>query len=587
MENKKIKPENRDIYIDPKFLKRRKKVFFITFCIILAACIAIAIHLPSIYRSTATILIEEQQIPSNLIRTTVSGYIEKRLQIITQQIMNRPQLMKIINKFDLYSNLKGKATSDDLINKLRKNIQIIPITTQSNLYGETLSVSNSNNAPTIAFTVSFENPNPEITQEVTNYLASLYIEQNIKDRQSAVKGTTQFLKSQIKTVQQKINKIGQELAQFKQKHLTELPELMSLNLQTLRQMNDELSRLDDQISNLEERKVYLEGQLATIDPYLPIMTEKGVQILTPEKRLELLEDQYLSEAATFSSKYPDVIKLKREIDALKKQVQTKYQLQNNIEKLKTLKSKLISLKGTLSDNYPDVKKLTCEIKLLKKEIDKESKQLQGTYIKRQPDNPSYINIATQIESTKIELKNLEEQRSKLQDKINEYRLRLERTPEVEKRYQELLTAQNNAEQAYQNLNNKLMEATLGEGLENSQHAEHFTLIDPPQYPQKPIKPNRIAIILASFFVALFMGITVAFVKECADRSIHGIKDVTLVTDLPVIGIIPIIQTEEERAKQRRIKLITYIILAILIITLVLAFIHLYVIKLDLLWYKLW
>ncbi len=559
----------RDFYDYLAFLKRRKKIFFITFFIIFFSFVIIALYLPPVYNSTATILIEEQQIPTDLIKTTVSGYVEERLQIITQQIMSTPQLVKIIDKFNLYPKLRNKLTIDDLVSKLRNAIKLQTINANK---------LNPRHTATIAFSISFEGKNPRIVQEVTNYLASLYLEQNMKSREAAAKSTTQFLESQIQDVTQKIKELDKKIALFKQEHLTELPELMDLNLQTLRQMNDDLSRLDDQISNLEERKIYLEGQLATINPYLPVVTGKGVQILSPEKRLEILEDQYLSELATFSSKYPDVLKLKKEINVLKKQVSIRYQLQQDIKKLKVLEAQLTTLKTRVSNKYPDVKRLEKEIKILRQQIDNYSKQLQTNNIPQKPDNPSYITIETQIASTNIEIQNLKKQRTSLEKKIELYRKRLEKTPEVERVYQELLTSKKNEEKILQQLTDKLLQAKLGEGLEESQNAEHFKIIDPAQYPEKPIKPKRMVIIFIGAILGICIGLLAASLSEMADRSIKSINDVRLITNVPVVGIIPTIQNEYDIIKNRRKKIILYSFLFVLLLAATAFIIYFYTIK---------
>ncbi|MDL1956552.1 MAG: lipopolysaccharide biosynthesis protein [Candidatus Desulfofervidus auxilii] len=560
-----------------RIFKRRKKAFLISFTLVFLSFLLLAILLPPVYRSTATILIEEQEIPPDLVRTTVTGYVEERLQAITQQIMSRPRLLEVINRFNLYADLREKLTIDEIIEKMRDSIEL-----------ETISIEVPNpreKAATIAFTLSYEGKEPNTVQQVTNYLASLYLEENLKNRETKAKETTQFLEAQIDMLKKHIEELDKKIAEFKEKHLTELPELTQLNLQNLRRLSDEIARLDDQIAMLQERKIYLEGQLATINPYLPIISETGERILTPEKRLELLKNQYISAIATLSPKHPDVLKLKKEIESLEKEVKVRNELQNDIKRLENLKSQLASLKERLSDKHPDIKRLKREIAELEKKIEKSSNELKTTIVK-EPDNPSYINLSTQIASTEMEIENLKKQREELRKKLEDYQRRLERMPEVEKEYQSLLRDKTNAEIKYRELMDKLMEAKVAERLESSQKGERFTIIDPPQYPEEPCKPNRLAIILIGFILSLGTGIAAVSIAEYIDHSVKGVKDIASITSIPVIGILPIIETEEDIAAKKKIKLV-YIAGALLLMIICLVFVHFYFIKLDILWYKIW
>jgi len=541
-------------------LKRRKNIFLGTFFSVFTIFVFIAFLIPPVYRSTATILIEEQDIPPDLVKTTVTGYVEERLQIITQEIMSRPRLLEVINRFDLYPDLRKKLTVDELVGKMRSSIKLETISAQ-------VPDPRARSA-TIAFTLSFEGKDPNKVQQVTSYLASLYLEENLKTREMKAKETTEFLQSQLKMLRDKIEDIDKKLAKFKEKHLTELPELMQLNLQRLRELRDEISRIDDQIAMLKERKIYLEGQLATVDPYLPLISETGQRILTPEKRLELLKTQYISLIAVLSPKHPDVLKLKKEIEGLEKEVKIRNELKDDLKRLTNLKAKLASLQEHYSDKHPDVKKLKEEIRLLEEKIQKSSSQLKDSVVE-EPDNPSYINLSTQIASTELEIKKLEQRKAELEKELAEYQRRLEKMPEVEKQYQDLLRDKANAEAKYRELMDKLLEAKVAEGMEESQKGERFTIVDPPQFPEKPYKPNRLAIILLGFVFALGVSVAAVSVAEYTDQSIKSVKDISSVTDVPVLGVLPIIEDESE--KHKKSKKLLFILLFGIVLLLVALF----------------
>jgi len=105
-------------------LKRRKKHLIIPFLVIFLAGASVALLLPSVFKSTATILIEAQQIPTEFVRSTVTSFAEERIQIITQRIMSRAKLLEIINQFNLYPDLKERRTTEDIITIMRDDIEL-------------------------------------------------------------------------------------------------------------------------------------------------------------------------------------------------------------------------------------------------------------------------------------------------------------------------------------------------------------------------------------------------------------------------------------------------------------------------------
>ena len=86
--------------------------------------------LPSIYESTSTILIEEQQIPEDFVRSTVTGFADERIQSLTQQILSRSKLWEIIQQFHLYPELQEKYTREEILEKMRDDIKLDTISAE-------------------------------------------------------------------------------------------------------------------------------------------------------------------------------------------------------------------------------------------------------------------------------------------------------------------------------------------------------------------------------------------------------------------------------------------------------------------------
>lgn len=569
-------PKDLRDYID--FIRRKKRHLLIPFFCIFLAGAAVALLLPPVYKSTATILIEGQQIPTDFVRTTVTSFAEERIQVITQRIMSRSRLLEIIDRFNLYVDLRERRTTEEIIDIMRDDIEL-----------ETISadvIDTRTGRPTqatIAFTLSYQWKNPEIVQQVANMLASFYLEENLKTREHQARSTSRFLEVELKSLQGRLDELERKIAHFKERHLSDLPELMQLNLQTLARIERDIQQAGYDIKMLEDRKIYLQGQLETIRPHSPWITSTGERIPTPEERFEILKTQLISASANLSEWHPDVIKLKKEIEELQKEVSREEDLRDKKKRLDALKLDLESFRGRYTDKHPDVTSTRRKIKNLEQEIarlTKEGNPVSAAVVK--PDNPAYINLATQIESVTLQIEARKKEQMELKKRLEDYQRRLEKTPQVEKAYLTLTRDQENTWAQYQETLKKLMEARVAEGMEQEQKGERFTIIDPAQYPEKAFKPNRIAILLISLILGIGGGVGYASVSEYMDRSVKTGDDIISAAHISVLASIPYIETQGEIRKRRLKRIATAVIIFMAIACGLLAF-HLYVMPLEVFW----
>ena len=261
-----------------------------------------------------------------------------------------------------------------------------------------------------------------------------------------------------------------------------------------------------------------------------------------------------------------------------------------VKRLNNLKGQLATLKGKLGPNHPDVKKLSKEVEALSEEMkDLRTESVMASVMadvgSQKPDNPAYINLKTQIASTDMEIKSFLNEKYQIQRKIAEYEKKIENVPFVEKEYNNLIQEYENARRRYDEIMNKLMEAKVAQEMEVTQRGERFTIIDPVQLPEKPYKPNRLAIILIGFVLALGAGVGLAAAKESLDTTIKTADDLSKFSSAPVLSVIPLMVTDEER-RSRRIKWAVFSLAAIGIIVVGLYLFDLLVMPLDILWVKI-
>ena len=559
-------------------IRRRIKIFLLSSIPVFIIVVIVAFILPPIYVSKSTILVESQQIPQEYVKSTVTGYVEQRLQSITQQILSRANLIKIINQFNLYPDMGKKYATEVVLAKMRKDIILETIQAGGRRSKDT----------TIAFTLSYEGKNPTIVQKVASVLASLYLEENLKKREAQATRTTEFLQQELNHLKEQINGYGSKISKFKEAHLGELPEYNAINVRAMDQLSRDIDQANMQISSLKERKVYLEGQIANVDLSGPVVTAEGTIVSggTREERLKSLRLQLINLQTSLSDKHPDIIRLKREIHELEAQTGETKVSSGDTERLNDLKNRLVTMKTRLGPQHPDVVKLLKEVASLSREIQNSEKdRAKSDLANQKAENPAYFNLKTQIESINIEIKHLLDERRRIKKKMNYYQKKIENAPRVEKEYASLMADYENAKQKYNEIMSKLMEARVAKGMEETQHGERFTIIEPAAKPEAPEKPDRRKIMLMGLFLSLGVGAGLAFVQENLDHSIKTARELDNLGDIPVLSTIPVIGSEEE-IKRRRKRIIIGSLLAIGVVCAVLIVVHIFVMPLDILWIKI-
>ena len=242
------------------FIKRRKKLFILSFIIIFPSVMAVAVALPPIYKAETTILRESQQVSEDYLRTD-TGYAEERLDAATQQVMSRSNLVNIINLYNLYPEMRANKTMGELVSEMRTaiNLETLYATVTNERTGRPSAINT-------AFKLSYENRNPLKAQKVTNTLASLYIELEQQARGKRAVATTTFFEDELENLKEQIRVYEEKIRRFKEAHVGELPENYDNNVRTIDRLERELDNIERRIRTLEERRMFLEGQIITVDP---------------------------------------------------------------------------------------------------------------------------------------------------------------------------------------------------------------------------------------------------------------------------------------------------------------------------------
>jgi uncharacterized protein involved in exopolysaccharide biosynthesis len=562
-------------------VKRRKTAVLVTASILILASALLAFLLPAKYQSAGTILIEQQEIPQDFVRSTITTFADQRLQVIKQRVMTSTNLFQIIDKFDLYQDMLEKEPREVVLEEIRDAIALDFISADV--------IDPRSGRPvqaTIAFKVSYEHESPALAHKVANELTGLFLNENIKERTQKAQDATKFLEEEADKLEGEINKLEENLAEFKTGNVEKLPELVSMNLNLMDRTDQEIKQVDQQLRTLKERQIYLQSELAQMNPNQALFSEQGERLLGTGDRLKILKIELAQLSGIYSANHPDILRINREIVALEKDSgQNGSGLKEINAELQLLKQRLQEAELKYSSNHPDVKSLKRSIESLEATRASTDLRVKPKTNANDVSNPAYSQLQSQLDASSSEISSLKITRSGLQAKIQMLEKRLIESPEVERQYRALVRDYDNARVKYADVRAKLSEAKIGESLELGKQSERFTIIEPPLLPEQPVSPNRPAILILGILLSGIAALGVVLIKESLDDAIYDRSTVLQLTGYMPIAVLPTMYTIEEVSNSKNTKLFL-LGLVLLGVVCVFALLHFFYLPLDVLFYKI-
>ncbi|MGB5832510.1 MAG: Wzz/FepE/Etk N-terminal domain-containing protein [Thiohalocapsa sp.] len=561
-------------------LKRRKWQLILPIVLLAPIAVVVALTLPPVYRSTATILIEQQEIPADLIRTTVTSFADQRIQVIKQRVMTTKNLGEIIQKYDLYPGIRRKVSLNAAVAEMRRNVGLDMISADV-----VDPRSGSSKQATIAFSLSYESPSAGLAQKVTNELLSLFLNENLRQREAAVEEASAFLRDEAERLADQIRELEASLSEFKQAHGDNLPELLATNRELMARAEQQMRDNALSLRMLEEQELYLESELDQLDPRLVVATSGDPQgAVSPQARLQALETQYVGIAARYASTHPDRMQMEREISALRKEVG-----RSGAAELRRQRADLLRELGAARERYsakhPDVQRLERNLAQVDSQIANAGRGGGDEPQALPPQNPAFVQLESRLEAKKLDRQMLLESQQALNERIQVYEQRLLEAPNIEREYRSLTLGYENTLSKYREVKDKQLEAELAQALESERKAERFTLIEPPVVADEPVKPNRPAIMMLGMVLSVGAGAGHLALRELLDKGLRGAKAVLAITGAPPLAVIPYIGVPEDRRRRVRKRAVLAGAAAVCAVAGVAA-VHFFFMPLDLLWFTL-
>jgi len=509
-------------------VRRRFAVFANSFIALLSISVLLAFGLPSVYESTGTILIEQQDIPDDLVQSTITSYADERIQVISQRVMSTDNLAGLIQRHNLYDYGQDDESIGAKVAKLKDRILIEPIS--ADVFNQ---ASGRPAQATIAFTVTVQHEAPEVARDLATEVTDLFLEENRRSRAEQTLETVSFLESQSAAYQGEIDRIDGEIAGFKSRYQGMLPENVSFNLQALEREERQLIDIKGEIRTLEERIRYLQ------DERRMSMLESGGAI----DRMAELQEEYARVSAKYAPNHPDVLNIRREIEILQQVGDASGGSEDSAMAIAQVRQELAAARERYSPDHPDVRSLERTLAAL------ESQYESGGTATVAVTSPAVRAIDSEIRERTATLTGLRQTQAELNKKIASLEEELSGVPEIERQYKMLLRRYEDAVARHDEIQANLATARMSSQLETEQLGEKFTPIDPPRVPKDPASPNRIGILALGIVLAGALAVAALAIAEVSDGSIRNPRDVQELLGVPPLASIPLVETRSDRRKR--------------------------------------
>jgi len=509
--------------------------------------VTVAYSIPAMYRSTARFLIEQQNIPQDIVQSTITSYVDEQIQEVRQRTMASGNMLQLIQKYDLYPELTSTGQSQTAIEELRLNAL---------LETEVFEVMNPRSGramlATISFTLSFDYTDPLTAKDVASDIANLYISENVQSRTGQVQETLEFILSDIERYTQEVDRTGLLLAEFKERNLGNLPELMNHNLQTIERTERQIDGLDREIRDARNRQLQFGSDLARLGPATTIYDETGAPILNPIEQLGALQREKMRLVSIYSAEHPDVIQIQKEIDILSAATAGDGSYLANLEaQLGAARLLLAQNQQRYSADHPDVVRSKRSVENLTVELAQARADNRPYASTAAPGDPYAEQLRVRMDAEESNIRSLTRRKAELAAKLVDLENKVALSPRVEQEY-EMVSRNNQA--AIDKLDEtraKFEDAQKAEKLESEGSGDRFTIIEPANLPMEPYKPNRTAIILLAFVLAAGMGVILSTILDAMDDSIKNSRDVLRLINTPPLAVIPYMETGPEHAARIR------------------------------------
>lgn len=535
--------------------RRHRRIFLVTVAVLLAITFIFVANWSN-YRATATVEIEQSDISENMTlpigaspEDTAMTLADQRISQVEQNVTSLGSLAEIITKFNLYPRYRKSLPVASLANRMRDKIKLDFISSKiSNPAAAQKETAEQLSA--IAFTVSFDYNDPQMAEQVTNELVSRFLDEDLKLRRKKAQETSDFLASQIAALSASMADQEKRIADFRAKNGDASPETLMFNEQASANTNFNLQNIESQIATNEGTQGSLRAQLASIDPYSRVIAD-GQVMTTPAVQLKALESEYATLTAQYGPEYPDVVKVRGQIAALKAELKKESGGSGESDTSSDIKAQIADVETNLAaaektkgQNNPDVLALRHQLQSLKTQLANERQKKIDDFIKKDADNPAYLQVAEQLRAAEEQHQSLVAERDMLMAQEDKYQKNIAENPAVQQQMELLSRDYENSQLRYRELKEKKMQADMNAQLEEERKGQRLIVTNPPEVPRST-HPSRILLLLGGIVLSVMGGIGSVIISEALNQSVYGAHQLATVIGATPLVTIPYMFTTEE------------------------------------------
>jgi polysaccharide chain length determinant protein (PEP-CTERM system associated) len=485
-----------------KIIWRRRLAVILPMVIVTIAGVVFSRLLPNKYRSETLVLVVPQRVPESYVRATITSRIEDRVRSIREQILSRSRLERIIDEFGLYPDLRAKMAMEDVIEEMRGNVFTRVVRED-------------------AFSVSFIADRAVVAQKVTERLAGLFSEENMRDREVQAESTNQFLQTQLDEARQRLTEHEKKVEEYRRQYAGELPEQVEANQQTIQNTELQIQTLMQALNSDRDRRLLFERQLADVNDSEAPVTPAGQPVNAPPstaQQLEAAEAVLQTLQSRVTPEHPDLIQARLTVDRLRAR----------LDKERA---------GTSTESSP---------RMTAAEV---ARRNRITELRAQLDVVDRA-IAQRLDEEK-----------RLRAVVASYRAKVEASPSRQTELVALTRDYETLQRQYRTLLENYEDSKVAANLERRQIGEQFRILDPARVPERPFTPNRLLIGFGGWAAGLAAGLLLVGWLEFKDRSLRSPEDIDLCCTVPVLAVLPLISTQAEARRARTYRIASWALAA--------------------------
>ncbi|HSU29755.1 MAG TPA: GNVR domain-containing protein [Bryobacteraceae bacterium] len=464
----------------------------------------VAFFLPDTFMSQALVRIVPQQINPNMVQSVTSQDLADRISGMAQTIESRDNLTSLITKYGLYKSELKREPMEDVVNEMKKAIEIRPT---AGIAGGSLP----------ALQVSFKYNDRNVAQRVCQDLVTTLMNEGAQGTLEAQSAAQQYFQAEVKQAQKDLSDIEQKLTQFRMKNAGRLPDEVQLNMNQVNNLENRLGSLGEASNRNTQERMMLETQFNIAKERLNAIKDGAPQrnerLMELDRTIQNLQTQIAQMKQRYTPDFPDLQTAEQQLGLYQRQ-----------------RDEVAHQAATRSDIDS-----TEDNSTLARERLEAQAQIKGLQVQLDANKMDAKQIKTEVAATNAALKN--------------YESRLESAPIGEQEYTELMRDHNLAKQRYDKAQLDLQKAVISMDLQQRKQGETLELLDSASLPATPTAPKRQMIIPLGLFAGLILGLVLVVMRELKDTSLKNLKDARLYTQLSILGSIPLL--ENDLVVQRR------------------------------------